>query len=1076
MKRQQVFRCRSYPVLSGMGRFFLALIVFMISSGLVFAQRTVTGTVTGPDNSTLPGVSIIVKGTGIGTITDISGKYSLQVPVDAKTLIFSFVGMESKGIAVGHSNVYNVSLSESLVGVDEVVVIGFGKQSREVVTTSISKLNTAVLKNIPYQNVASALQGNLSGVRVQSISGQPGAPPRIIIRGGTSINNPDGAAPLYIVDGVVRPDINNINADDIKSIQVLKDASSTAIYGARGSNGVVILETKSGATGPTRVTYRYDLSTSEQAKKYDFLNAREFVYYERIGIRNAIRNNPAYSWVPDGNTYVGGIANDLTNKTWDSLQELTEANKYKLDQGWQSMPDPLMPSRTLIFSDTDWQNEMFRTALSQNHSLNISGGSEKVTFNLGLGYLKAQGIATGTDFNRANLNLSSSVKITDDINVFGKVAYSNSVDHMVPKELDYFKNYLLLPPTVKRYFEDGTTAPGQSMNFANPYYLLNDVYVTNNNFNDLTLILGGQWKIIPSLTFEPQFSLYQTNSYARKFTKAYLNGPLTTDATRSASASYSKRFDPQGEAVLTYNKTFNEVHNIEIKAGFSYFSHSDYAISAAGRGAATDLIPTLNASAVPVSVSGSENKQVIIGYFSRVFYNYKSKYLFNASLRYDGASNLGENNKWGSFPGISLGWNIHNENFWKETFPKDLLSKLKIRTSYGVNGNISGLGLYQAQGIYSTGANYFNFGGITNTVVANQNLKWERSKTVDCGIDLGLFNNRANILVDVYRRVTDNLLTNLSLPLSTGFSTILTNYGTLENKGFEIEINYQVLPSTSDFRWDVSFNYADVNTKILKLPDNGIENNRVGGEYMWDPAQGKYAWLGGLQEGGRIGDQFAYNQLGVYATDAEAANAPFDINLYKKWAPSVYYIEGGDTRFQDVDGNDTIDVRDKVYVGNIFPKVSGGFTNSFAYKNLNLDIRMDYTLGHTINYELGARVEGNFSGNNTLGGELRKSWENPGDITDVPKVYFADVHNNIRKPNSRFYPKGDFLCLREVTLSYSLPARIIQKYKITDLRFKVTGQNLHYFTKFPGLNPEANNTDAAYPNPRTITYGVSVTF
>ena len=817
----------------------------VVSETVAEQKKVISGTIKDSKGITLPGVSVVVKGTTIGTVTNADGSFQLRIPDGAQTLVFSFVGMKPQEIEVAGRTTISVTLEEETIGVDEVVVVGYGKQSREVVTTSVSKLDTKVLANVPYANVGSALEGNLAGVRVQSTSGQPGAAPRIIIRGGTSINNPNGAAPLYVIDGIIRDNMNAINSADIESIQVLKDASSTAIYGARGSNGVVIVVTKSGVAGPTRVTYNYDLSFSEVGKRYDLLNARDFVYFQRLGFVATGRNVPAYSSLPTGSGYPGGTGNDLTNLTWDSVQKLTPENKYKLQEGWESMPDPLDPSTTLIFSNTDWQDVLFRTAISKNHSLSVTGGSEKATFSLSLGYLDAQGIAETTGYNRLSLNLHGDVKVTDNIKVFGQVAFTNMNNKVVFSEGAIFKSALILPPTAKRYFEDGTLSPGQG-SYGNTEYTLG-TYSPKNNENDLSIVVGAQWKIIPGLTFDPRISLYQRNAYNRNFQKEFLNGPTVLNSTRAASASYTKRFDPQAEAVLTYNKSLNNVHNIEVKAGLSYYGNDNYSISANGKSAATDLIPTLNASGTPVSVSGSESQQVILGYFSRATYNFKEKYLFNASMRYDGASNLGDNSKWGLFPGISLGWNIHKEDFWT-LFPKGL-TKLKLRASYGVNGNISGLGLYQAQGAYSTGTRYASLAGIQNTILPNANLKWEQSKTLDFGMDIGLFNERVSILFDTYRRVTDNLLTNLSMPASTGFASILTNFGSLENKGYEIELKVRALPATSAFQWNIAFNTADVKTKILKLPNNGIEKNRIGGEYLWDPKQGKYAWLGGLQEG-----------------------------------------------------------------------------------------------------------------------------------------------------------------------------------------------------------------------------------
>ncbi len=600
------------------------------------------------------------------------------------------------------------------------------------------------------------------------------------------------------------------------------------------------------------------------------------------------------------------------------------------------------------------------------------------------------------------------------------------------------------------------------------------VYNPKNKVNDLTMTVGAEAEIVPNLTFSPQFSFQYRGAYSRNFLSSYLDGPTTLVTSRNASGSYSDASRPQFNAVLTYGKTFNSDHDVEVKGGFSYLGANNISLSANGADAATDIIPTLNASATPTAVGGMETQHALIGYFSRATYNFKRKYMFNVSLRYDGASNLGENNKWGLFPGASLGWNLDKENFWS-IFPEDLI-RLKLRGSYGVTGNISGLGLYQAQGEYSASTRYDGDAGIQITTLPNQDLKWERSKTADVGFDLGLFNGRVNVIFDYYRRVTDNLLTSLNLPPSTGFATILTNYGSLENKGYEIELNANILKPTSAFQWNLAFNTATVNSKILKLPENGIENNRVGGVYVYDPGRGDYAWLGGLQEGQRIGDLYAYKQVSVYATDEEAIQGPVDM-LIPRTDKTKY---GGDVNWLDVDRNDTIDTRDRVYMGNSIPRITGGLTNNFSYKNLSLSVRMDYTVGATIYNEAVARMEGNFSGANAISANVRRSWQNQGEITDVPRYYWADQNAQWNvwsgRGNSRHYEKLDFLCLREITIGYGLPESIVDRLGIAGFRVNLTGSNLYYFTKYGGLNPEQTNSDSAYPNPRSFIFGASIIF
>ncbi|MDR0349777.1 MAG: SusC/RagA family TonB-linked outer membrane protein, partial [Tannerella sp.] len=411
-------------------------------------SRTVKGTVVDENNEPLPGVNVVVKSTQQGVATDIDGIYSIVVPNNNAVLIFSYIGYATREITVGNQNEINVTLTEDTRFIDEVVVIGYGSQSREMITSSISKLETKVLENVPYTNAGSALQGAVSGVRVQSTSGQPGEAPRIIIRGGTSINNPNGAAPLYIIDGVMRPQMVDISGDDIESIQVLKDAAATSIYGALGSNGVVIITTKSGKSRKTQISYKYNLTLSEVGKLYKMASARDFLTLTRTGLI-------ADSKFDDNTARLGmaigyGTGNDLTNNTAFSTQYLTDANRHKLDEGWQSMQDPIDPSKTLIFSENDFQDLTYRTGVSHNHHFEISGGNEKATFNTGIGYLTNEGTVINTNYNRLSFNLNGTIKAGNNLTFTSRVLYSNSTTNKSPYASNVtFYRSAGLPPTAK---------------------------------------------------------------------------------------------------------------------------------------------------------------------------------------------------------------------------------------------------------------------------------------------------------------------------------------------------------------------------------------------------------------------------------------------------------------------------------------------------------------------------------------------------------------------------------------------------------------------------------------------------
>lgn len=1042
-------------------------------------QITVTGTVTDVYGQAMLGVTVVVKGTVIGTVTNADGFFQLSIPADAQTLIFSFIGMKTQEVEIEGRKVFDIVMEQETLGIDELVVIGYGTQSRATMTSSVTKVDSKVLETIPYANLGAALQGSAPGVLVQNTTGQPGAAPRIIIRGGTSINNPNGAAPLYVVDGVIRPDMNHINSADIESIQVLKDASSTSIYGARASNGVVLITTKSGKSGKFEVNYNHSLTFSKVGKTYDMASAHDYIYYGRLGI---LANEKRYPGSMEGSmSYTGGYrtGNDLTKNTAYTTQYLTPENEHKLNEGWKSMPDPLDPSKTIIYAETDWQDVLFNTAISNNHNFSFSGGTDKVTMNAGFGYLDNDGVAQRTGYKRFSGQINTEVKLRENLKMFANVMYGNSSDQEVYSESDIFFHAAGLAPTAKYKFEDGTLSPGRLRSSGNPEYQLN-VNKSDRNVESMTLTGGARWDILPGLSFKPQLSYYKNANDNYSFTPSYLNGINNWNLTRDASSGYSKYTSTQADAVFFYKKTFSK-HNMDVTAGMSYYAKERFSLFASGNGAATDIIPTLNAISEMTAMSSSKSEQVVIGYFGRVNYDFEKRYLASLSLRYDGASNLGTKNKWGYFPGVAIGWNIHEENFWG--ISPNIISRLKLRGSYGTTGNIGGLGDYQAQGSYSVGNRYMGASAIQNTVLPNNDLKWETSKTLNFGTDISFLNQRINFLFDAYRRVTEDLITNLLLPPSTGFSNIQTNFGSLENKGIEIELAAQIIKPTkeSGFEWYVAFNAASTKHKILQLPENDQENNRVGGRYLWDPSIQDYAWLGGLQEGGTIGDFYSWKSLGVYATDEEAANAPTD--LIMSFADKTKY--GGDTNFLDADENGVIDSKDMVYMGSPFPKWTGGFSSTLRYKGFELYARADYMTGHTIYNYAKIYLAGEWASNHNMPNDMIvNGWHEQGDIARFPQFRPATSNYSLWRganyyqtsSNSEFYESGNFLCIREVTLGYNLPTSILRKINVNNMRFTVSGNNLHYFTKYSGMNPEDGGTDEGrYPLPKSLILGITVT-
>jgi TonB-linked SusC/RagA family outer membrane protein len=1080
------------------GRIFIMLLLVTCCALSALAQTTVSGVVNDIKGNGIEGVTVSEKGGKATTLTDNNGHFSITVADSKGALLFTHTTFQAEEVPLQGKTTIVVVLAENTTKLNEVVVVGYGKQSRDKVTTSISKLDQRTLENIPYANALSALQGSISGVRVQTYNGQPGLGPRIIVRGGTTINNPNGAAPLYIIDGVIRTNMDDVAPADIESLQVLKDAAATSIYGARASNGVVLVTTKSGKEGMTRITYTYDLNRADAGNQLrNYVSGEEYIKYMRQAVLWTGVKLPASTTQTRLTSPTGyGTGNDLTTNTGFTTQYLTPANEHKLQEGWKSMPDPVDPTKTIIFKETDYQQLTYQTAISHNHFLSVSGGSDKVKYNGSVGYLRGEGVALASDYNRLTAAFNSSIQLSKKLRMEGRVLYANTDYHFVNADpqaqfgtlANTFARSASVPSTAKYMFEDGTLAPGLNNSAGNPDYYQKGpgAPIAKNNRQKLTIAISGHWDILPGLSFDPQVSSYEEEGYGRTFQPSFWSAPGVMNTLRSASQSYSNSRTYQADAVFTYNKQLAD-HSLEAKAGYSYFNRSGYSVSATGESAPTDLIPTLNASAVPRSVSGSEAAFVTEGVFGRINYDYKAKYLLSLTARYDGASNLGADHRHGFFPGLGIGWNMHKEDFWIGV-PK-VISSFKLRGSYGENGNIQNLSEFGWQGLFNLSGQYAGSGAITPGTMPNPDLRWEETRTLDAGFDMGLFNNRLSIVFDYYDRVTDNLITSVSLPTSSGYGSVQTNNGSLGNKGFDMELNMQVLPAGSPLQWSVNLNASKVKTKVLKLPDNGVEGNRIGGVNIYDPTSKTYIWVPGFSAGGAfnnpssfmegyaIGDMYAFKQIGVYATDADAATAPVDMSVPVDQVNAANGRKkyGGDVNFLDADGNNIIDSRDQVYVGNMFPKWTGGFSNYFTYKSFGLNIRTDFTLGHTIYNYAQAFADGQLQGDLMPTKEyIDKSWKKQGDITDVPRYLFQNSQGSISR-NSTYYEKGDFLCIREVTFSYTLPASILHRVKIANCRVYATGNNLYYFTKYRGPVPEDGGSDnGRYPIPRNFTLGVNI--
>ncbi len=1057
----------------------------------------VTGTVTSSsDGLPLIGATVQVKGSvSIGTITDLDGTYSINVTNANDTLVFSFLGYSTLEKAVNGSSFVNAMLSENSAQLNEVVVVGYGSQSRSKLTTSVSKLNTQILETSSRSNAATALQGTIAGLRVTNTTGQPGATPQIVLRGGTNFNGT--GSPLILIDGIPGS-FYALNSDDIESVEVLKDAASTAIYGARSANGVILVTTKTGKVGKSSVNYKFKYSVNNERDDQKYLNAADFLNYNRQGhaYSEATRGNPNFirQFINGDNSF--GVGGNTTNSPF-TTQLLTDDNRYLLSQpGWSSIPDILDPSRDILFFDNQSVGDrIYQDSDTKDHYLSFDGGNEKGSYYLGLGYLDNDGLILGSGFKRYSSKFSGSYKVTDKLKVNSNILYSHSNLSLSPLGSDntVFRRFQGQAPTSRNFDNnpDGTFSDlftvGQNQSFGNPLYY-QDKFVRKNLEQRLSASVGLDFNILENLTLSVDASHFTINNHNENFNRAYrvgsTSGPLRTG--REASIRAQRTLRNQLTGTLNYIKDYGN-HSFNALIGAEYFHDNFFTASAGTRNSPTDLIGTLNAGAEADGIPSSfETEYVIASAFGRILYDYDNKYLVGFTFRNDASSRLG-NNKSDFFPGISLGWNVHHEEFFSSSPISNVISRLKPRLSYGVNGNQDVLSNYGVFGAYGSQGVYNGQTGYANSLLPTLDLLWEKSTTLNLGMDISLFKDRLTFITDVYSRDIKDKLANLTLPYYTGFSSILTNNGTIRNKGFELEVNGDVIRN-ENFTWNMG---AILNTNrnfVIALPENSNDLNRQGGQLIWNAETGEEEWVGGFQEGQRSGHDLvvAFEQASIYAsqTEADADNEIIDefmpaASRNQRWA--------GDSKWVDQNNDGIINGLDRKVIGRTTPDFVGGFTTSINYKSFNVFIKTDFAMGHLVWNHIRAKGYGQTQGNLNQPIEVLDSWTPNNTDTDWPRMVFVNDAKNVWRGNEsqaglqnfgndQFWEKGNYLALREVTFSYDIPTAIF-KGSIERFSVYVTGSNLHYFKSMSGDTPEIGGVQyGAFPVPRIFTIGGNVTF
>ncbi|MGH2622591.1 MAG: SusC/RagA family TonB-linked outer membrane protein, partial [Sphingobacterium sp.] len=758
--------------------------------------------------------------------------------------------------------VLNLTLAPSGEDLEEVVVLGYGSIKKSNLTGSVSRLDKRVLETGVRSNPGSALAGTIPGLRVQQTSGRPGAVPNIVLRGGTSYSG--GGSPLVIVDGLIRSGFQDINQDDIESIDVLKDASATAIYGARASNGVVLITTKRGKEGVSNITARAKIGVNSLNIPFDFLNAEDYIYWSRksiqtSGIYNPTQLNQLDAAVPfgtgnrfkdaDGNILDGNVTNTAV---WSTMF-LDDTNRELLDRGWKTMLDPVT-GKEIIFTEFNYADQALNhNATTQDYNIGVQGGNEKGKYYASIGKYYEQGAPIKTFYDRLTFVLNGDYKIKSWLESSSGLNFANTKwRDATNAESNYMTRALGAPPTMRGYNEQGDLLIGRDNSDGNVRVNI-DRFIRNNMDEKYTMSQAFNIKFSDKLNWRSSGSWYLNQSLQESFNKDYLNSPGNWVRSRNSSAGYGRTLNQTYNSVLNYRESFAGKHNVDAMVGWEFFDSYNQGLSGSGSGAPTDDFMDLALTSVDNlrSIDSYHNRDRINSFFGRLNYDYDQRYLLTLTARRDGYSTLLDN-RWGTFPGVSLGWNVHNEPMFEDYFGHDnVVNTLKLRASYGANGDIGPViannrGYYFLQGRYGT-SNYDGNTGYNMSNPSNFGLRWESLITKEFGLEARLL-NKLDLSVAYYHRTTFDKIAELVLPATAGGFPILTNNGDMQNQGVEIDLNYNVLRN-SDWSFNVNFNTAYNANKVLKLPANGVENNRQGGFQVYDPATKELNWVGGIQEG-----------------------------------------------------------------------------------------------------------------------------------------------------------------------------------------------------------------------------------
>lgn len=1022
-----------------MRKVLLLGLALLFATASAFAQgRVVTGTVTsGEDGLPIPGASVIVKGTTIGTATDLDGKYSLNVPQGSNVLVFSFVGSTTQELTIGNRSQVNAVLQPDTRNLEEFVVTGYGVQPKREVTGAVSSVKGELIENLPLQSFDRALQGRAAGVQVRSNNGLPGGAVNIRIRGVGSITA--GNEPLFIIDGVQMNNQDNaaftqsnplafLNPNDIESMEILKDAASAAIYGSQAANGVVIITTKKGKQGKARFEFNAFAGVTQPMKFLD---------------------------VMDGPGWYNMRVEALTNGGDAIARARALSNMGRLPGNWQTLSNEELDAVGNGLPTYDWQRELMGNGRLQNYELSVSGGDNKTTYFISGSYNYQESSFRPIDFERGTFSLRLNHQANERLSFQTSVNLS-TFGQNTPFAVDgaflgspQFSSSAILPHNPIRN-EDGSFNTAIAGVLGQNVALVNEFNSGFTRNNTVLANLVATYKIADNLVFTSLYGL----DY-RLIQEDRYRDPRTPDGAGvggrgQVSSDWRTRFITT--QTLSWNKTFNNVHNVSALVGGEFVSETREGISGSGIGFPTFQFRNIQSAATPESVSSFWTGYRRISFFGSANYDYKKKYLFTATARYDGSSRFGANNRFGLFPSVRGGWNIVEEGFLKDN---ELVSDLKLRASWGRTGNDQ-IDNFAARGLYGAAGTYNGQGGMRPTSLPNLDLGWETNETVNLGLDYGFFGNRVTGSVDVFDRRTRDLLLDQPILWTNGFGSIGSNVGELQNKGIEFEIS-TVNVDRGGFKWTSSFNFTRIWNQVVSLYDDlqflpanpGIAVGQPVGNPPFPGAGAPGSWF-----------------LAEFAGVNPATGRPmwFDINRNITYLPLA---------------------ADRVFLGSNLGTHFGGFNNSFSYKGIDLTVFFTYEYGAVVN-------DGQFNFLNELGTRLTLNglrevydarWTEPGQITHVPRLYVTaagnanEVRSQSRNFGSATLQKADFIRLAQLTVGYNFKPSMLRSVGLTRARIYAQGVNLLTIADFPGYDPEfAGSSTGATPLTRNVQVGVQIGF